>query len=280
MLVKDALAFLMYHVGRVINHGQYNVLSLYFHNPSLLAFSRIVNWLKGHGYEFIDMSELVQHVRGESELKHKSVFISLDDGWAGNMSLLPFVEREKIPVTIFLTIDPILTGNFWWEYAYAKGGQSLVDAFKQLSEEDFNKQLIELKKEFHLSRSAITLDELNVLKSSRYISFGSHTMTHPIMTNTTYETLAKEISESKIVLEKLLNKPVQSFSYPNGSYSQRELQEVSKIYDCSFSTIQGYPMHGSSEYEIPRIALTDDYWPNLAKIVGIWHVIRRLFKSK
>lgn len=48
----------------------------------------------------------------------------------------------------------------------------------------------------------------------------------------------------------------------------------------SFSTIQGYPMHGSSEYEIPRIALTDDYWPNLAKIVGIWHVIRRLFKSK
>ena len=56
MLVKDALAFLMYHVGRVINHGQYNVLSLYFHNPSLLAFSRIVNWLKGHGYEFIDMS--------------------------------------------------------------------------------------------------------------------------------------------------------------------------------------------------------------------------------
>ena len=58
----------------------------------------------------------------------------------------------------------------------------------------------------------------------------------------------------------------------------REKDNVKKYYSCAFSTIQSYPQVGGDLYEIPRIALTNDYWTNLAKIVGTWRLLKAFKK--
>ena len=47
-------------------------------------------------------------------------FISLDDGWRGNLKLLPIFEKYKVPMCIFITTGPIESGNYWWELEFGK----------------------------------------------------------------------------------------------------------------------------------------------------------------
>ena len=119
----------------------------------------------------------------------------------------------------------------------------------------------------------MAVSELVELSKHSLVEIQSHTHTHPILTNLCDMSLDEELRSSQECLSQLIGKPVDKFSYPNGSYSMREKENVKKYYNCAFSTIQSYPKVGGDLYEIPRIALTNDYWSNLAKIVGTWGLL-------
>jgi len=274
--IKNILGFLLYNWGRIINHKKLDVLSLYFHDPTYDAFERIVKWLVRHHYSFVSADALVSYIKGEGILPRKSVYISFDDGWKSNIKLLPLIEKYKIPVTIFVASEPLSSGNYWWEYAKASGGYSKVKDFKALNEKVFVSELDSIKKTMKLERSSMTVNELVDLSSHPLIDIQSHTHSHPILIHLSEESLDFELTHSKQVINQIISKEIDKFSYPNGSYTQREKDYVKKYYKCAFSTIQSYPAVGGDLYEIPRIALTDDYWSNLAKIVGAWSLIRRL----
>jgi peptidoglycan/xylan/chitin deacetylase (PgdA/CDA1 family) len=119
----------------------------------------------------------------------------------------------------------------------------------------------------------MTVNELVNLSGHPLIDIQSHTHSHPILTQLSDKSLDFELKYSKELISQVVNKNITKFSYPNGSYTQREKDCVKKYYTCAFSTIQSYPAIGCDLYEIPRIALTNDYWSNLAKIVGAWKFI-------
>src|SRR5678815_2479715 len=53
------------------------------------------------------------------------------------------------------------------------------------------------------------------------IEIGSHTVTHPILTNITDERLEAELCESKSRIETEVRKETGSFCYPNGDFDDR-----------------------------------------------------------
>lgn len=61
----------------------------------------------------------------------------------------------------------------------------------------------------------MTWDMLREMQS-RGMSFGAHTVTHPILANATGDRQDWEISESRRRLEAELGRPIDAFSYPNG----------------------------------------------------------------
>ena len=58
-------------------------------------------------------------------------------------------------------------------------------------------------------------DEIRVMQQHN-ITFGSHTVTHPILSRISAERVRTEIQRSKEMIEKHLNVPVRTFAYPVG----------------------------------------------------------------
>jgi hypothetical protein len=64
----------------------------------------------------------------------------------------------------------------------------------------------------------LTWDQVKEM-SAHGISFGSHTKTHPILTQLEPEEARREISGSKVDIEKHLGGPCEAFAYPNGDWN-------------------------------------------------------------
>ncbi len=89
--------------------------------------------------------------------------------------------------------------------------------------------------------------------ASNGFEIGSHTLTHPHLTDTSDDQLHSEISDSKHRLEDLIGREVISFSYPYGDYDDRVLAAaVEAGYHNAVSTRLGV-VKGSGVFEIPRV---------------------------
>ena len=267
--IQSIVGWGLYHICRPFT-ALSEVSSIYFHNPSPTAFERIIKWAKRQGYTFIRIPDMLKYMRSGEKAQGRQMLITFDDAWRGNLELVPIIEKYQVPITIFAPITPLQEGNYWWEYAQKEGGRVLSDEMKQYDENLFGEKVRILQERHTLSRSAIAMEELKQLSQHPLVDIESHSYTHPILTNISDASLEKELRESQQYLQDYLEKPVRYFCYPNGSLTQRELDRAKVYYDCAFSTLQANPQAGGDRYAIPRYALTDNYWSNLAKIIGAW----------
>jgi peptidoglycan/xylan/chitin deacetylase (PgdA/CDA1 family) len=81
---------------------------------------------------------------------------------------------------------------------------------------------------------------------------GSHSLTHPLLTDLDAEQLQREVVQSRSQLAAAVGCEVASFCYPNGSYDARALQAVQAAgYTCAVTTRWGLN-RGGSAYELQR----------------------------
>lgn len=88
----------------------------------------------------------------------KMVHFSFDDGWLTNKALIPIIEKYDVPITIFVPVEPLESGNFWWSKAFAKyKSLAKVEEFKTYEEEKFNREVNNIKQEIKLERRLLRL---------------------------------------------------------------------------------------------------------------------------
>ena len=104
------LGFILYNLCRWFS--SIDVLSVYFHNPSAVAFEDFILWAKKKGYVFVGLNELLQYIDTGAKSHKKIAYISLDDAWRGNLDILPVVEIYQVSITIFAPIEPLRDVNF------------------------------------------------------------------------------------------------------------------------------------------------------------------------
>ncbi len=68
--------------------------------------------------------------------------------------------------------------------------------------------------------------------------------------------MEKEVKESKTVLEKLLGKQIESFSYPYGAFNEAVKKVVQQHYKVAFSTKKG--VSDIRGFALPRIDINKD----------------------
>ncbi len=248
--------------------------SLYYHNPQPDGVERMIKYHQKLGYRFISLAELYEVLKRKAPVREKLAFISLDDGWRGNLKLLPIFEKYKVPMCIFVATEPIESGNYWWEYVQKEIGYKKLQEFKNLPYKEFYQKLAEFKKRNQLNRTAMTKEELLNISKNPLVTIQSHTVTHPILTKLPDDLLDFELSESQKQLEKITGKSIFAFSYPNGSISHREINAAKKYYKIAFSTKPNNISAGADLYTLPRYALTGDYMRDLLKMYGIWKYIK------
>lgn len=256
------------------------ILSIYFHNPSLKVFEGCIKWILKNNLRAISTSELYAIYSNKKNLPRNTVVITVDDGWKFNeQNVIQTAIRYRIPVTIFLATDPMIRGNsFWWTIARSANKKM----FPSLSVEELkgipnHLRLHYLRKVSYVlsERQAMTSEAVRYFNSSPYINFQSHTVSHPILPMCTDQEVLNELVQSRLILERQLDKPIQLFAYPNGSYGIREINMLKRAgYKMAFTTQTNYIDHQSlvHPFEIPRFEVLDDssMEESICRMTGVW----------
>lgn len=266
------------------------ILSIYFHDPEKDLFESCVKWLQKQGFSFISTNELTAIARGEQKFPHGSVILTVDDGWKNNReNIVAVAERLQVPVTIFVSTDPVEKGGaYWWSYIKKanKAGlfQQSVESLKKLDNTERTRIVQEVKAKLPLEREALTIEEVQTISNGGYVSIGSHTVTHPILPRCSDDTAFFELATSKTTLESWLDKKVDGFAYPNGDYTEREINILKEMgYQVAFSTQTTYltKENISDIYTIPRFEVFEQasFTENICRMTGVWFH-KTLFNSK
>lgn len=247
-----------------------SIKSLYYHAPSPVGFERMIRYYIKRGYRFIDVSELLLILSSKQKVIEKLAFVSLDDGRRANLQLLPVIEKYNIPICIFVSTDPLESGNYWWDFVIKERGVQKMNEFKELSYNDFYSQLSEMQKRNVIPRTSLTIDEVKMLSRHPLVSIQSHTVNHPILTRVPDDVLNSELNDSKVILERMTGEEIFAFSYPNGSLTSREVDACKLHYKLAFTTEQRNIKLGDDLFLLPRYALTGQYHRDLLKVWGVW----------
>jgi peptidoglycan/xylan/chitin deacetylase (PgdA/CDA1 family) len=107
------------------------------------------------------------------------------------------------------------------------------------------------------------------------ITFGSHGLSHRILTRVNVLEAEREILESKEVIDRRLGKEVLAMSYPNGNYNASIVALAQKSgYGLAFGTERGLVGIGDHPYTLRRVNVHGDMTSNvpmlLCRILGVF----------
>jgi peptidoglycan/xylan/chitin deacetylase (PgdA/CDA1 family) len=234
-------------------------------------------------YNFISLRDYMEAVNGGSFKKHpaKALIVTFDDGHKISYRLKPVLEKYRIPATFFLCSGIVGTNrHFWFSTEMSnKDRQSLkvVEDGERL--EILNRLEFSETKEFE-SPEALSRAEIEEMKT--IADFQSHTVFHPILPRCSTERATREIAQSKVDLEKAFDLQVYALAYPNGDYTQREIEAAQKAgYKCALTLDLGFNSDRTPLFQLKRICVNDDAGVDelLVKISGLWGFVKqRLLK--
>ena len=253
--------------------------------------------------------------------KHTPLVLTFDDGYRDNYTHGFALARElQIPITIFLIPGYIESGDyFWWgEHKRLIHFTQMKDItlsshtyhLDQLDERitlsrEIDKQLRfatsvsqreaflkAIRKKLAVPSSAVlnketalslTWTEIQAMEKSGWVSFGAHTMHHPILAYLTDPTeLHQEVEKCREIVEQHLEHPIRTFAYPVG---QRQhigddvLQSVKDAgYQWAMTTQYGFNTPQSDPYLLRRIEVdVSQHWLVMAaEAAGLWGWFSRM----
>lgn len=130
---------------------------------------------------------------------------------------------------------------------------------------------------------SLTWSEVREMEQSGWVSFGAHTMHHPMLTCLTDgHEVDYEVGESRAVLEAKLGHPVRAFAYPYGDFGEREVRAVRDAgYDWAVTTIHGFNTSRTDPHLLYRIVLGEhQHWLVVAaKVSGVWEFFLRPLRA-
>lgn len=146
-----------------------------------------VRSLRRRGYSFVRLSQLAGWIDGRPP--RAVCALTFDDGTLDNLTLLaPLLRELRLPATVFAC--PGILGEPHFAMPPAAGVR-LMDA-----------------------------GELQQLSRFEQIEIGSHTVAHTDLSRADGEQALADMSESKRMLEELLQREVGAFAYPKCDYSR------------------------------------------------------------
>lgn len=299
------LPVLMYH--RFSENDEYG-------KTSRKTFETHLNYLT-RNYNVIALGEAVSRLNSDGEFPPRSVVITVDDGYRDFYEIaFPVLKKLSVPATLYVVTD-FIEGNRWiWtdkarfislqtkreNVSFSINGKVIDRKFegtesrliaagaintelKKLSDEAKDELLLDLSLELGVEIPELPPDELGPLNweqakmmEGNRIDIGSHTVSHPILTNTEGDRLASELERSRVVIQDRMQKENVHFCYPNGNVGKRERDAAEAAgYASAVTTEIRLCENKDDKFLIPRI----DAEPDLHRFVQATSGFDR-FKSR
>ena len=220
-------------------------------------------------FHVISINELIDWLAGAGKLPSHAALITFDDGYLDNyIHAFPVLRRHQLPALIFLTTGHIGTDlPFYWDLAaycfhhtlkeslrFPDGSEQQwrssrhleslskdwVEDLKRLPESEKQTRVERLPEELgvsipkgHFRELMLNWDMVREMKKSG-ISFGGHTISHPILTRIPLHEARREITGCKQRIEEELGEQVSSFAYPNGLKTDLDLPIRAVVEEAGF----------------------------------------------
>ena len=214
----------------------------------------------------VPLSDLVEALP-RRRFEDRTVAVTFDDGYEDNLSqALPIAG--KVPLTLFVTVEPVLDGGrFWWdEIAGVEPGlrTKLHTRLKGLPSRERKGRLASMVSTWQAGYGRpMTVDELRDLASRPSVGIGAHTLSHPSLALLPAVEQERELSEARTRLEELLGRPVTLLAYPfgkPGDVSDDTLDLARRAgYRAAFTTVPGRLVPSSPAFALPRLTVHE--WP-------------------
>lgn len=217
---------LMYHmVNEHIDGAKFNKLRV---KP--YEFEKQIKWMSEQGFNFVTLHEMQS---GWGKHPEKTVAITFDDGYLDNLeNAFPILEKYRAKATIYIVVDRHDRDWSTYKKAHHNSGELLRE--KKLNDE-----------------------QVKFLAKSGLIEIGSHTITHANLSKLSDEECLSELVQSKILLEELIQKPINSFAYPFGIYSERDVQMAKQAgYSNAVTTKEGVDTGEADFMQLQRIKIS------------------------
>lgn len=191
------------------------------------TFRQHLRYLEMTGYNVIPLRHLYEYVTGtRASIPKNAVVITIDDGWRSTYTeAFPELQKRKFPFTVF--IYPNIIGK---------------------------------------TANALTWKQIREMADAG-VDIQSHSLTHPYLTKRRHrakgekayaEWLAKELGESRRILEKETGRKVQFLAYPYGDYDDH-VAEASEAagYTAALTCNFGRVKKGSDPLRMNRFVIDD-----------------------
>ena len=193
-------------------------------------------------------------------------------------------QPVSLPTQLNLTIE---NRNYAWQKSRADNISSRRNLFKSLYHilrsmpPEYREQFLkELKiwsciaKDHWHDRRPLKTNELLALASNDHLEIGAHTVSHPRLANLTSSGQEYEIIQSKVCLEKLLKRPVNSFSYSYGLKSDYNKTTSTIVKEAGFklacSNFADLAWRKSDRYQLPRLWVNNWDKATFARRLNRW----------
>lgn len=236
----------------------------------------------------VPLAELVRGLDTPGRLPQRAVALTFDDGYRNNLlAAAPLLRRAGIPATLFVATGLIGTDRGMWGYelelcfarheparlARASGDEVLVrlcehqvprrllmlacvDYLKTLPHAELLRRLeairAELPVELDEDNRLLGWDEVRELRDYGF-DIGGHTVTHPLLPNTTPEHAEREIAGCRRDLEARLGVRPTLFAFPNGDTEPHVTALVGRHFEAAVTTAPGLCTGATPRYALPRL---------------------------
>ncbi|PIN80769.1 hypothetical protein COV16_00360 [Candidatus Woesearchaeota archaeon CG10_big_fil_rev_8_21_14_0_10_34_8] len=288
---KNKVIILMYH-GVTSSHDP---VANFDHKHVLKEmFEKQLQYIKKH-YSLISLNDFIEwKQRKKKNLPNNSVILTFDDGYANCYTqLFPILRKHSADAAVFLPTKYISKEKIAWydtiSYCIAKTKKTEIEINRKKYTLQNNKQKIaalvelklqcrdfpeknrylleEIKKQTGVDFNHCTNENLLFLSwvqckemQDAGITFGSHSITHQVMTQLTESEMENEISKSKKIIVKRLKTNCSSFAYPfgNSNESVRTILRKSE-YLIGLTTDYGKNTVQTENMQLFRIAVNNMY---------------------
>jgi len=259
---------------------------LFFHAIEPQAAEVVFKYLM-RNYNLISLNEFMDLYKKKETFPKKSLVITFDDGHKSNYDLLPVFKKYNIPVTIFLCSGIINTNrHFWFEEALYKE-MHLPLTVEELKKLPNGERLQILKKigfgqeKEYTNPHALSKSHINEMLP--HVNFQSHTLFHPCLTQCDDSEAHDELFISKGILEEEYGLAINSIAYPNGDYSDRDIQLcMAAGYEFGFTTDSGFNTCHTNPFRLKRLYVNEkSNNPNelIVDVSGVTGFISRIVNS-
>lgn len=175
------------------------------------------------------MEEVTRNIVSSGSL---SVCLTFDDAFENLLlNVVPVITELEIPITIFIPTGCLGNCPSWLNGVHPDSNEKIM-----------------------------THEQISILSNSPFVTFGSHTVTHPHLTELDKEEIGKELHDSKRVVEDILGGEIEQLAYPHGDHND-DIDRVA--FDLEYQKVYTLDpvVQNTNDKVVGRFSMSPDVWP-------------------